>query len=160
MQKNNIAVDSDTLNKSYRNHHDICLFANKIYPEFEPCLSFSKAQTGHDGIFLVLRSDVEYYLKKYNPVQLRHSKKIKVNDLFSAMNFGNSKGLTFDRVLVYPTKPMKEWLYSEKELNSTKSKAQLYVAITRAKYSVAFVAENLVPLDGVQHYTPNVEQTQ
>jgi DNA helicase IV len=55
------------------------------------------------------------------------------------MNFGESKGLSFDRVLIYPTKPFIDWfINNESDLVET-SRSKLYVAITRARYSVAIV---------------------
>lgn len=138
-----ILVDSTTLNITYRNHPDICNFANTIYPSFSPCQAISKPPTGHDGIFFVLEKDVDVYLKTYNPVQLRDSRKKLVNEEYQVMNFGDSKGLTFDRIIIYPTVPMKEWIFDcEKELKA-KSRARLYVAITRARYSVAIVVKTV-----------------
>ena len=54
-------------------------------------------------------------------------------------NFGKSKGLTFNRVLIYPTNPIKNWIKDNNiELAST-SRCKFYVAITRARYSVGIV---------------------
>ena len=76
---------------------------------------------------------------KYNPVQLRDSKKRIVDKNYMVMNFGESKGLSFDRVLIYPTKPFIDWfINNESDLVET-SRSKLYVAITRARYSVAIV---------------------
>ena len=58
-------------------------------------------------------------------------------------NFGSSKGLEFDRVLIYPTKAITDWLKNQKHENlQPTSKSKLYVAITRAKLSVAFVHDD------------------
>jgi hypothetical protein len=54
------------------------------------------------------------------------------------MNIGNSKGRTFDRVMIFPTLPMKKYLET-KNLDVAGDIAKLYVAVTRARYSVAFV---------------------
>ena len=58
------------------------------------------------------------------------------------MNFGDSKGCTFDRVIIYPTAPMLKWLLNHENLLEGQSKSKLYVAVTRAKYSVGIVVEN------------------
>ncbi len=58
------------------------------------------------------------------------------------MNFGVSKGSDFDHVLIFPTKPMREFLQGggpPKLKNLTK--ARLYVAVTRARHSVAYVVD-------------------
>jgi len=47
--------------------------------------------------------------------------------------------ITFDRVLIYPTKPILAWIKDPNSKIEDRSRARLYVAITRAKYSVAFV---------------------
>jgi hypothetical protein len=56
----------------------------------------------------------------------------------AAINIGVSKGSTYERVLIFPTKPMQKYLETG---DATKLKApeRLYVAVTRARYSVAFV---------------------
>ena len=48
------------------------------------------------------------------------------------------KGKTFDRVMVFPTNPMKAYLKS-KDLTAAGDLSKFYVAVTRARYSVAFV---------------------
>ena len=55
-------------------------------------------------------NDIDKYVDIYNPVQLRYDKRTKVNPIPKTMNFGLSNGLTFNRVLIYPTKPMLDWL--------------------------------------------------
>jgi ATP-dependent exoDNAse (exonuclease V) alpha subunit len=72
-------------------------------------------------------------------LQLRNNATTSIDEDFSYCNFGKSKGKTVDRVLIYPTKGICEWLAdSQKPLNE-ETRAKLYVAITRARYSVAFV---------------------
>ncbi|MFN8250241.1 MAG: hypothetical protein U0V75_00060 [Ferruginibacter sp.] len=66
-------------------------------------------------------------------------------------NFGDSKGLTYDRVIIYPTKTIANYLLDGKLVKKVKNKkgvveeqdafdiAKFYVALTRARYSVAIV---------------------
>jgi DNA helicase-2/ATP-dependent DNA helicase PcrA len=56
------------------------------------------------------------------------------------MNIGLAKGRTYDRVLIFPTKPMKEYLKTQ-EVAKAGDIAKLYVAVTRARFSVAFVVD-------------------
>jgi len=74
---------------------------------------------------------------------LRYSAATKC-DPHVAMNFGESKGLTFDRVLIYPHGPARKWLASGDIGYVAKSTAKMYVAATRARYSVAFVYDGKV----------------
>lgn len=153
----NVNIDETTLNKTYRNNQAICEFANSIYLNFVPCKSCNQKITGHDGVFVVLENDVENYLLKYHPMQLRDSKKKEVSSKFPVMNFGESKGLTFERVIIYPTEPIKKWLINHNEKLSNKSRSKFYVAVTRAKYSVAIVLDKKTntKLVGITKYCDN-----
>jgi len=146
-----ICVDKTTLNTTHRNEQSICSFANSIYPEFDSCLADTKELTGHDGVFLVHTTDVDSYLETYHPLQLRDKITVPVNERYAAMNFGDSKGLTFKRVLIYPTGPMKKWICNHNEELKAQSRAKLYVSITRARYSVAIVIdETMGEVNGAQ----------
>jgi DNA helicase-2/ATP-dependent DNA helicase PcrA len=123
---------------SYRCNQTICDFADAIYPDLPRTKSFDVKETGHDGIFLIPEAEAVEYFHKYRPVTvLRHNKNVNTQGL-PAMNIGIAKGSTFDRVLLFPTKPILQYL---KDRDETKLKApeRLYVAVTRAKFSVAIV---------------------
>lgn len=134
-----IDIDNSTFNKSYRSILKICNFSSRLYPEYSEITSGNDESTSHDGIYLVRKQDVENYISKYNPFQLRYSSKTKVDGRYGVMTFGTSKGLTFERILIYPTKDMEKWLRDTNQNLTDATRAKLYVAITRAKYSVAFV---------------------
>lgn len=138
-KKSNCEIDEETLNTSHRNNELICSFSSKLYPNFTPCTSNQKEVTKHDGVFLIKKQDVKKYLETYNPVQLRDSIKVEVNKNYKTVNFGNSKGLAFDRVLIYPTKPFVNWLIDNNSDLKPTSRSKFYVAITRARYSVGIV---------------------
>ncbi|MBI3727072.1 MAG: UvrD-helicase domain-containing protein [Burkholderiales bacterium] len=135
-----IDIDSTSLTKNYRCNDLICNFSNSIYPNLPHAESGNITTTEHDGVFVIDSLDVEKYLLKFNPVQLHENKKSKFNPQFQRMNFGKSKGLTFDRVLILPSTPMKDWLVREKEMGSA-AMAKFYIAVTRAKFSVAIILE-------------------
>ena len=59
---------------------------------------------------------------------------------YTSVNFGASKGETYNRVLIFPNKPFKQFLLESKALSSPE---KYYVAVTRARYSLAFVLETL-----------------
>jgi len=137
----NIDTDDKSLTVNHRCSPQICEYSNTLYPDFPESTSGNKVVTGHDGIIIVDDSHIESYLDEYNPVQLRHSVKKQVDSNFPVYTFGKSKGLTFDRVLIYPTGPIFKWLISsENELKGI-SRAGFYVALTRARYSVGIVLE-------------------
>jgi DNA helicase-2/ATP-dependent DNA helicase PcrA len=67
---------------------------------------------------------------------------------------GESKGLTFDRVLIYPTGTMKSWMKNHSKTLQPKTRSQFYVAVTRAKYSVGIVFDynEKTNIEGVEKY--------
>lgn len=134
-----LEIDDSTLNSSYRNCKEICYFANKLYKEYSEVISLNYDEVEHKGLFYIKEEDIERYLSKYKPVQLIHDSKTKVNNNYLTYNFGGSKGLTFDRVLIHPTKDILKWFKTYDVKLSEQTKAKLYVALTRAKYSVAIV---------------------
>jgi DNA helicase II / ATP-dependent DNA helicase PcrA len=149
-------IDESTLNCTYRNNEIICSFALKLYPEFNPCTSKQVEDSYHKGIYFIRKADLNKYLQIYKPIQLRYSKKTKIDNTYSVMNFGESKGLGFDRVLIYPTKPILDWILKGTSMEPT-SRSKFYVAITRAKHSVGIVydyADNL-NIDSIQKWTNN-----
>lgn len=141
-KKLDIKIDETELNKSYRNNADICDIANRFYPDMRAVESGNHEKSGHDGVFFVDEANVADYCNKYNPVILRFSQRTKIDNLLNlpVYNFGESKGLTFERVLIYPTKKFVDaLLINQYEILDDSTKAKCYVAVTRAKYSVAIV---------------------
>ena len=57
--------------------------------------------TGHDGVFLVRPDDIDAYLEKFKPMQLREKRTVKVNDAYAVINMGEAKGLTYDLSLIH-----------------------------------------------------------
>ena len=136
-------IDESSLSISHRNNPFICEYANTVYPNHPKLTGCERPSTGHDGIFLVSPQDVSRYIEEYHPMQLRDKRNVAIKENAPAINFGDAKGLTFDRVLIYPTKPILAWIKNPNSKLEDKSRARLYVAITRAKYSVAFVDDTL-----------------
>jgi DNA helicase-2/ATP-dependent DNA helicase PcrA len=123
----------------HRSNQEICNFADALYPEFPKTISKNSQTTGHDGIFYLNRAGLAAYYQKYRPVVLRYSKTTATLSL-PAVNIGISKGRTFDRVLIFPTAKWKAYL-NDKKLGKVGDRAKLYVAVTRARFSVAFVID-------------------
>jgi len=154
-KKMNCKIDESSLNVSYRNIQKICDFSSKLYPWYNSCKSMQNNKTEHDGVFLVKEKDVEKYLQKYNPLQLRSDKTTKgAYKNYQVLNFGESKGLSFKRVLILPTIDMCKWLKNNNQKLKDKTRSRFYVAITRAKHSVGIVYNYCddTNIDGVIKY--------
>lgn len=135
----NVEKDDKSFNTNYRSIPEICDFSNKLFPDHTETTSGNNKRTSHDGIFLVREVDVDKYLSQHSPMQLRESRKKSIANDFSVMNFGESKGLSFDRILIYPTAPIIAWLKNNSSDLAPVSRSKFYVAVTRARFSVAFV---------------------
>jgi DNA helicase-2/ATP-dependent DNA helicase PcrA len=141
-----VEIDETTLSKSHRNNKWICGFSSKLYSNYaacEPCEceSCRSYTVDHEGVFLIREQDVEAYLRTFMPVQLRWSNTTSINRNFTAYNFGKSKGLSFDRVLIYPTSDMRKWIFDNSYNLKPETRAKFYVATTRAKFSVGIVCD-------------------
>jgi len=121
----------------FRCNQLICDFADALHPSLSKTNSKNIESTGHDGIFEIKPEEVEQYIKTYQPVILRHNKSMSTLGN-PATNIGITKGKTYDRVLIFPTNPMKKYLQT-KDLSKAGDIAKLYVAVTRARHSVTFV---------------------
>lgn len=137
--------------QSYRCNQAICDFADGLYPEMPQTESLNKEITGHDGIFLVPSEKTDNYISQYSPQILRLDVRTNTQG-FPAINFGVSKGSTFERVLIYPNSSIRKFLDSGEISHIEKSKAKFYVALTRAKYSVAFVHNGFCNKIGVSEW--------
>lgn len=138
------SIDEVTLGASHRCNQSICKYSSLLYPdlpETTPCSCCTNTDIEHQGLFLIKPSQVDEYVRTYNPVQLRWDRKVNVHSDYKVMNFGEAKGETSDRVLIYPTKDMIEWVSDNSVKLSDSARAKFYVALTRARFSAAIVME-------------------
>lgn len=157
------SIDETTLNCSHRNNKAICDFSSKLYSQedFKPiepcnCEECRNYKEANEGIHLVRPNDVDNYLSVFSPIQLRWDIRNKeIHPEYPVYNFGESKGKTFSRVLIYPTEDMENWVYNNSTKLAYSTKAKFYVAITRAKFSVGIVSDfkDGVSIDGVELYS-------
>lgn len=138
---------------SHRCVQEICDFADSFYPEIGATRSLNEANDPHMGVFVVRERDLETYIALYSPQPLRYSRATKV-DFGPPINFGAAKGMTFDRVLIYPHGPLKKYLSSGEIGDVQRSIPKTYVAVTRARTSVAFVVENNIAASIVPIWEP------
>lgn len=122
---------------SHRCNQSICDFASALFPNLPPLRAGHEVTTGHDGISTIEKMEVGAYVEHYQP-QILRDKKTSDTLGFSALNIGVSKGATYDRVLVFPTRPMRQFL-DDRDPSRLRAPERLYVAVTRARHSVTFV---------------------
>lgn len=125
---------------SYRCNQAICDFADALYPDLPSTTSANTDAHDPSGIIMLTPDELAAHIASHGPVILRNS--ITADTLgFDAMNIGIAKGNTFDHVVIFPTEPMKTYLRDRNPARlADGSRSRLYVAITRAKHSVAFVS--------------------
>ncbi len=128
---------------TWRCHPVVAKFSDTI---FDPSWKFPETQsknetvTGHDGVFLVSESHVAEYVRTFKPQCLRHSVSSGKRFDLDYLNFKVSKGMTYERVLIVPTAPIAKFISTGTHLEAN-SASSFYVAVTRAKQSVAIVLD-------------------
>jgi DNA helicase-2/ATP-dependent DNA helicase PcrA len=138
--------------ETHRCHQLIADLADSFYPAEPKTISKNEVLTGHDGAFLVSAQSVRAYMEKYRPQVLRLDRRTQC-DGYAAMNFGESKGMTFARVLIFPHGKGRQWLASGRYAHVKDSAAKMYVGVTRARHSVAFVFDDPSPVPGLVRYS-------
>lgn len=146
-----LRFDREEMSESFRSVQEICDYAGRVhaaegYPALVSNVGAPDEYRAHQGVFAVKASDAITYLTLYQPVILRHSiRSGKEYDGLSLlrMNFGKSKGLGFPRTAILPTKPHLQFLQNDLASFSNgkteEARNKFYVALTRAKYSVALI---------------------
>jgi DNA helicase II / ATP-dependent DNA helicase PcrA len=137
--------------ETHRCHQAIADLADTLFPSEPSTVSLNAATTGHDGVFCIATRDIPAYVETFKPQVLRLTVKTDCNGQ-PAMNFGESKGMTFDRVLSFPHQLATKWLATGDGKHIAGTASKLYVGITRARHSVAFAFDGDVKLAGVARY--------
>lgn len=107
---------------------------------FGSTVSVVEPRGRHDGIYVIAKSDLNRYVNEYSATLLafQKSKKYGISD---SINFRKSKGMTRDDVVIVATGPIEKFLTAGAPLRPV-SVCSFYVAVTRARYSVALAVEN------------------
>ena len=141
-------IDCETLNICYRCDKNIVELANAfIGNDYPNLMSDPKHEIKeHQGVFYIKSNQIEEYVKKYEPKELYINKRIltktsKYGKVENKYTFGQSKGDTYDRVLVYPTNDLINYLKKNKAISIGQGKNKIYVALTRAITSLTFVLD-------------------
>lgn len=131
--------------ENYRCSSDVVALANTIFDPsygFADAVSMQEERSNHMGLYRVRAHHVEQYVAQFSPLTLRWSKKSakQFEGKFPMRNFGKVKGVTADHVLIQPTNRIKRFLTSGEPLGDSAA-SKLYVAVTRARFSVAFILD-------------------
>jgi DNA helicase-2/ATP-dependent DNA helicase PcrA len=150
-----ISYSSDT----WRSNQIVASFSDTILDPafgFPPTSSRQDDPTSHAGVFVLTQADVAEYVDAFSPLCLRHARSVARDIDLPFRNFGEVKGVTRDHVLIYPTGPITRFLKGGSRLKD-KSACGFYVAVTRARHSVAFVVDkpDSVPLPRWEPFEPS-----
>lgn len=142
LQKSRGRLEIVHSNETWRSNQQIADFSDTIFPAsgFPPTLSKQTATSDHDGLFVVRPEHVDAYIARHKPLCLRPTRSTRTPDHVDPTNFGLAMGLTCNRVLIFPSQPIKDFIKTAKPL-AGKSACGFYVAVTRAIHSVAFVMD-------------------
>lgn len=117
-----------------------------------PTNSVQTQITGHDGVFLVDEEHLDEYFSSHSkpPTILWYRNSDRAIPEGEVHTFGKAKGLTRDRVVILSTGPMVKLLKARMAMSS-KSACGFYVAVTRARYSVAIVVNRAAQIHADLH---------
>ena len=127
-------INIEKNNCSRRFNKDICEFANSVYPNSNSMCTCMNEVTGHDGVFIIKEKDVDVYYQYFRPTVLKYDVKT-ITGNYQSLNFGECKGMTFDRVMMYSNGVFDKFL---KGIPLT-APSKYYVGVTRPKYSLAII---------------------
>jgi hypothetical protein len=143
---------------SWRCSQEIIDLADRALPKDTFLATTSEASPAsggqHTGVWAVSRKHAVHYFTRYTPAVFRDSTRTRVPDeIHGAINFGHCKGMTVGHSLIFPTNTMIDFLAGKSDSLAERSAARLYVAISRAIYSVAIAVDNPGELN-IPEWTP------
>lgn len=130
-------------NVTHRCGEKIALLSDLILPDtlnLPPTISKVESRELHNGVYIISKDAIQQYANQHHATLLavQQSSNYKVPE---AINFKKSKGLTRDDVLIVSTNTIENYLLNNTELPS-ESMCGFYVAVTRARYSVAIAVND------------------
>ena len=147
------------IQETWRCCPEVIQFADQMFADdmFSTTKSNVTVPTGtHHGIWLVEEPHIEEYIRRFHPACYRDSVRTKLVGTDSATNFGLCKGATEKHVLIFPTGPMKKFWKDKTNNLLDKSRMNAYVAITRARWSVAIYVDSARGYD-IPVWKPNLK---
>ena len=106
---------------------------------FGPTVSVVEPRGRHDRVYIIAKTDLGRYASDHGAALLALQKSEKYG-ICDAMNFRKSKGMTRDDVVIVTTGPIEKFLTTGAPLKPA-SACNFYVAVTRARYSVALAVD-------------------
>ncbi|MER7244451.1 UvrD-helicase domain-containing protein [Kribbella sp. NPDC000426] len=145
----------DHLSTTWRSNQIIATFSDTIIAKygFEPTVSMHESEADHTGVFAVRFEDVGAYVAAFDPMCIRDTVKTAADVDLPFMNFGKVKGLTTDHVMIFPPSTVAKFIAQGTSL-ADGTACGLYVAVTRARHSVAFVLAD-VEASGLEIWKPS-----
>lgn len=133
-------------NETRRFNKEICDFINTIHND-KDCMVIpisAKEEVDNKGIYIIDAKYASAYCRYFSPTILRYQRKCDIGFEHNCniFNYGNSKGATFDRVIIIPVSTVIPFIKNQSPIKSRQTKAKFYVACTRARHSVVFVMNN------------------
>lgn len=141
-------------NSTRRFNAEICEFINLIHNDKESYVypDYSVVTVSENqGVYIIENKYLSVYCNWYNPTILTYNKnsQVKFTHTCDVINYGNSKGATFERVVIIPVGTVMPFIENRKIIKSPQTKSKFYVASTRAKHSIVFAMDKL---DSLQDY--------
>lgn len=145
-----------------RFNQDICDYVNTIHGDAnnQVCqcceMYFPNENT---GVYIIDPKYLSDYCSFYSPTILRYDRDstIPFSHNCQVLNYGNSKGLTFDRVIIIPVGTVLPFIKKGANITSPQTKSKFYVACTRAQYSVVFAIENFTETDHFKYSAVKID---
>lgn len=147
LQEKNNHLTIDERPRTYRSNQRIADFSDTIFAvanQYSPTVSASKESSDHEGLLAVSSRHLADYRERFDPLCLRHGASSGTAYDLPYVTFGNAKGRTVDHVLICPTARIGQFLATGKPLDG-RAACALYIAVTRAKHSVAFIIDGEAP---------------
>lgn len=143
MEQKKLCSISD-MNETHRFTPEIANFSDLIILKelgFSKTLSKVCSNEAHQGIFVIDMSEIQTYSSLYGATILRNDVRAGEFSGFDVANFGECKGMQRDHVVIVATQAILSFIAKGKRL-SEESMCKFYVAVTRARYSVAIAADD------------------
>ncbi len=135
-------------NTTRRFNREICEFINTIHGDVDSMVepdSNIKCDDSVDntGVYVMDIKYLSQYCQHYHPTVLRYDKKAKIDFCHNCniINYGASKGATYERVVIVPVSTTLPFIKRQTKISSNQTRAKFYVACTRAKHSVVFAVD-------------------
>ncbi|AND42613.1 UvrD-helicase domain-containing protein [Cytobacillus oceanisediminis] len=150
----------ESLDVCHRCPQIVCDLANTLYSDLN--MRTAKSVVHEDiGTYLVSMDNVSKFIEQYKPTLLYYNvsslnkfiSKLDGDINFESITFGKSKGLSYENVLILPTKEMENHVTKGNHKMSDTVIAQFYVAITRSKNNVAILTEKSSVFDFLKTWT-------